>query len=118
MRPTEKKIENLINNLNDQTRPELDQKILDNCFTELNTQKSAPASRNNWSIIMHSKLTKPIAAAIVFIAVILGIFPFGEEGNFPSQAWGQMLETMNQMQWIQVVTKREGHESTLEHWTC
>ena len=75
MRPTEKNIENLIQNLNDQTRPELDRKILDNCFNELNTQKSStPKPRpNRWRIVMHSKITKPIAAAIIIIAGILSL---------------------------------------------
>jgi hypothetical protein len=78
MRPTAKKIQNLLKNLNDKTRPELDKKILDDCLKELNTQKSsAPVKGPNiWSIIMHSKITKPVAAAMVFIAVILSLTLF------------------------------------------
>ena len=69
MRPTEK-IENLIKNINDKTQPELDAKILDNCFNEMNIQKSFTPiqSRNIRSIIMHNKIIKPIAAAIIIIA--------------------------------------------------
>jgi hypothetical protein len=54
MRPTEKKIQNLIQNLKENTRPELDEKILDSCFTELNTQESSTPVKgtNIWSIIM------------------------------------------------------------------
>ncbi len=78
MRPTEKKIQNLIQNLNNQTRPELDEKILENCFTEINTQQSPIPARgpNIWSIIMHSKTLKPIAAAIIIIATVLSLTLF------------------------------------------
>lgn len=74
MRPTEI-IENLITNLNDNTRPELDAKILDDCFTELDNQKSSlpVSSMNIWRIIMHSKMVKPIAAAIIIIAALLSL---------------------------------------------
>ncbi|MHC5162704.1 MAG: hypothetical protein ACYSO4_06255 [Planctomycetota bacterium] len=75
MRPTEKKIQNLIQNLKENTRPELDAKILDSCFTELNTPKSdTPVKGTNiWSIIMHRKITK-VAAAIIIIAVLTSIY--------------------------------------------
>lgn len=72
MRPTEK-IQNLIQNLNDTTRPELDEKILDNCFRELNTQKaSTPAKGPNiWSVIIHNSITK-YAAMVVFLLILAG----------------------------------------------
>ncbi len=75
MRPTEKKIQNLLKKLTNQTRPELDEKILNDCFTELNAAKSsAPVSSPNiWSIIMHSKMIKPIAAAIIIIVALLSL---------------------------------------------
>jgi hypothetical protein len=73
MRPTEKKIENLIQNLTNQTRPELDARILNDCLKELNTQtSSAPVLKANiWSTIMHSKMTKSIAAAIMMVGGFL-----------------------------------------------
>ena len=77
MRPTEKKIQNLIQNLKENTQPELDARILDNCFTELNTQKSTPTQGQNiWRTIMYSKITKPIAAAIIIIAGFLSLTIF------------------------------------------
>jgi hypothetical protein len=77
MRPTEKKIHNLIQNLNDKTQPELDQKILDDCYTELDSQtSSAPtAGPNAWRIVMNKPITK-FAAAIILLAVTLHLTIF------------------------------------------
>lgn len=94
MRPTEKKIQILIQNLKNQTPPELDEKILDNCFNELNTQKSlAPVTRPNiWRIIMTSKITKPIAAAIIITAVLTGIYQLTGSIDGAGVAWADVLE--------------------------
>ncbi len=75
MRPTEKKIQNLIQNLNDQTRHELDQKILDSCFTELDTpQPSASVKRpNRWRIFMKNPITKYAIAAIIMMAGLFSL---------------------------------------------
>jgi outer membrane lipoprotein-sorting protein len=70
MRPTEKKIHTLIQNLSDKTRPELDQKILNDCFAELDTQQSsAPPMRPGiWRILMKNpKLSTAAAASILFL---------------------------------------------------
>jgi len=103
MRPADKKIEKLINNLNDQTRPELDAKILDKCFTELNTPKSQHPTKgpNIWSIIMHSKITKPIAAAIILIAGFLSLTIFN---NTVPQAYAfeDTIKAHNSIRWLHV----------------
>ena len=94
MRPTEKKIQNLVQNLSDQTRPELDAKILDNCFTELNTRKSIPASRNTWTIIMKKSITK-IAAAIIIIALLTGIYQLTGSIDGASIVWADVVKQFN-----------------------
>jgi hypothetical protein len=75
MRPAEKTIHNLLLDLKRTTRPELDQKILGNCFTELQTRKlSNPAPRPSyWRLFMQSRLTKSAAAAIIVIAATLSL---------------------------------------------
>lgn len=116
MRPTEKKIQNLIKNLNNQTRPELDQKILDNCFTELNTQKSsAPTPRPNiWRIIMHSKTIKPIAAAIIIVAGFLSLTLFDK--TVPSAyAIEETLKAMQHLETIHLFGKDWGNNE-FEMW--
>lgn len=74
MRPTDKKIHDLLQTINDQTRPELDRTILEDCYVELD---HLPTSRTTiWSTIMHHKMVKPIAAAIILIAGFLGLTLF------------------------------------------
>ncbi len=90
MRPADKEIETLIQNLNDHTRPELDRTILDNCFAELKNPKiSVPPSRpNRWRIIMRKPITK-YAAAIIIIAGIIVINLFN---STPAWAIEQTIE--------------------------
>ena len=76
MRPTDKKIHELLQNINDTTRSELDDKILGDCFTELNNQTTVTNRANKWRIIMHHKITKPIAAAIILAAAFWGLTLF------------------------------------------
>ncbi len=120
MRPTEKNIENLIQNLNDPTRPELDRKILEDCFAELDNQKSSPpvSSPNIWSVIMHNKITKPIAAAIIIIA---GFFVLTLFNNTIPKAYAltDTIEAYKSIQWLHVsLTKifSWGEERTTEVW--
>jgi hypothetical protein len=78
MRPTEKAIHDLFETLQDTTRPELDEKILDACSHELSRiGDSVPAGNNSpWRLLMKNPFTKFTAAAMVFLAVILGITLF------------------------------------------
>ena len=75
MRPTEKKIENLLHTLNDQTSPDLDQRTLDDCFLEMDPQRTSQSGIGHhlWRVIMKNPITKFSIAAMLFIAVILGV---------------------------------------------
>jgi hypothetical protein len=119
MRPTEKKIENLINNLNDQTRPELDAKILEDCYTQLNTQKPLTPAKGPtvWSTIMHSKMTKPIVAAVIIIAGFLSLTMFDKTIS-PAYALEQSFKAMETTTWMHIVGKRNElqHELQQECW--
>ena len=116
MRPTEKKIQNLIQNLKENTRPELDAKILDSCFTELNTPKSStPAqSPNIWRIIMKTKITKLTAAAIIIIAGFLSLTLFDK--TVPqAYAIEQTLEAIQNLHSIHLLGRDWGN-SEFEMW--
>lgn len=126
MRPTEKKIENLIQDLNDQTRIELDQKILDDCLTELVNQKSSEPSPgpNIWRIIMHSKITKYAAAVVIFIAV--GLFlhfqgiPF--DGATKVYAMSDVPDLFHSAKTLHIKGKlffpedKDANPAKIEHW--
>lgn len=75
MRPAEDRIKRLFEQLNDSTRPELDQRILDACTAELRRQEPAAGAEpySRWRLIMNHSFTKFTAAAMVFLAVILGV---------------------------------------------
>jgi len=115
MRPTDK-IQNLIKNLNDQTRPELDEKILQNCYTELNTQESSAPEKgpNIWSTIMHSKITKPIAAAIIIIGALLSLTMFNKTVS-SAYAIEETLKAMQQIETIHLFGK-DWDENEFEMW--
>ena len=99
MRPTEKKIENLIQNFNDQTRPELDENILNRCFTELDIQNSSTSKSkpNSWSIIMRKPITKFTAAAAILIAVFIGV-----QMTPSAYALQDTIKAYNSIRWLHV----------------
>ena len=67
------KIDKLIKNLKTPASGELDQRIA-HLIEQSNTLQ--PRKLNTWSIIMHSKFTKQIAAAIIIIAALLSLTIF------------------------------------------
>jgi hypothetical protein len=117
MRPAEK-IENLIQNLNNQTRPELDEKILDACYTELNTQQSSTPAKGPtiWSILMKNPITK-YAATLFVITGLLCTFLLS---NFTPQAiaFQDVIKAMENVSWMHQTSRGfEGNISgTAEQW--
>lgn len=86
-----RKIDNLIKNLKTQTSSELDQRI----DRLLNTQEETPKQPLKiWSKIMHSKQTKPMAAAII-IAALAGLYWITGSFDGATIAWAQVVEQLN-----------------------
>lgn len=75
MRPAENKIISVLQKLNDQTSPDLDRRVLDDCFMEMDVQRTSrfPIRQHLWRIIMKKPITKFSIAAMLFAAVILGV---------------------------------------------
>lgn len=78
---SEKHIEKLVKELILTGSADADKRILDDALavyekSEKTKQSSASTQPNIWSIIMHSKITKPIAAAIIIVAVVLSLTVF------------------------------------------
>ncbi|MHC4131102.1 MAG: hypothetical protein ACYSSP_07920 [Planctomycetota bacterium] len=79
-------------------------KMLD---TQLKSKKSEPAQQPDiWRIIMKSKITKLTAAAVIIIAVLIGIKQFGGSIDGAGVAWGALAE------------KIESFESVVFHLTA
>lgn len=94
MRPTDKNIEKLVQNRNDSTRPELDQWILEDCFAELDNLKSSAPDRSPtiWRKIMKNSITKYSIAAMIFVAIVLGISVI--PGNNSNQLFANVMDNV------------------------
>ena len=86
----EKKLENASINSN----PRINKTVLDGLLDELDkSTKAAPGRRDYLSrIIMKSKITKFAAAAVVVIAVLIGINHFGGSIDGTTVAWASIAE--------------------------
>ena len=100
MRPTEK-IKKLFVKSNVTVSSKLDDKIINDAFQAFeNSIKAKPAALqpNIWRIIMKSRITKLAAAAVIIIAVMIGINQFGGSLDMASVAWADVAEKVEQIQ--------------------
>ena len=90
MRPADN-IEKLVKKLRYQSSGESRKRIFDNVATVLESKQKrpAPAGQNIWRIIMKNRITKLTAAAVVIIAILLGLNFFD---NTHSTAFAQALD--------------------------
>ena len=58
--------------------------------------KSAKLEPNIWRTIMRSPITKLSSAAVIVIAVILGILSFVPSGNGTNNLWAKAVQTVKQ----------------------
>jgi len=90
MRPTEK-IKKLFVKSNVTVSSELDDKIINDAFQAFENSrktKSAALQPNIWRIIMKSRITKLAAAAVIIIAVLIGISHLGGPIDIATPAYG------------------------------
>jgi len=98
MRPAEN-IGKLIKKLHTAASAELDKKVYSEISKALaEDKKSAAVAPSVWRIIMKSKLTKLAAAAVVIVAVLIGVNRFGGSIDVASVALGNVLERIEQSQ--------------------
>jgi len=79
------------------TSSNLDKRVLTNSMNaleELKNKNSAHTQPNIWRIIMKSRITKLAAAAVIIIAVLIGINQFGGSIDGSSVAWGELVERL------------------------
>jgi hypothetical protein len=90
MRPTDN-IHKLIKKLNVKAGPELDSRIHDDISKALAEPKQTqPAliQPNIWRIIMKSRITKFVTAAVIIVAVLIGINQFTGSIDLAKPAYG------------------------------
>ena len=94
---------------------EVDKKILNEATSALPHQ--ANVDRNIWSIIMHSKITKPLAAAIVIIVGFLSLTLLDKTVS-PAYAIEKTLHAIKKTNWVHVTVELEkpSNTSSEESW--
>ncbi|MHC4123636.1 MAG: hypothetical protein ACYSSI_08705 [Planctomycetota bacterium] len=98
MRPADN-IRKLFKKLHVPTSVQLDKKIYDEIsrtVVETKNKKSATIQPNIWRIIMNSKITKLVTAAVIIIAVILGLNIIGGSIDGASVAWAEIVQRVEQ----------------------
>jgi hypothetical protein len=96
-----KNIEKLIRKINVTPGTRMDQEIFDDIFpVQEKTKKKFPADRqpNIWRTIMKSRITKFAVAAILIIAVLIGINQFSGSIDGVSVAWADVAEKVEDIQ--------------------
>jgi len=107
MRP-EENIEKLIKNTKIDTNPKVDELVLDDtikAFEKSKNKKSATYQPNIRRIIMKRSITKLAAAAVIIIAVIIGINQFSGSIDGVSVAFGQIKQAVEKVPWVHSVNK-------------
>jgi len=93
MRPADS-IDKLIKKLHLTASAELDEKVhseISRAMAEPRETKSAKLEPNIWRTIMQSRITKLAAAAVIIIAVLVGIHQFGGSVDVASVAWADVV---------------------------
>jgi len=89
------------------TSREMDKKLLDDAWAAYEKSKKTKSAQKQpitWRLIMKSKITKLSAAALILIAVLIGVHHFGSSIDGTSVAYGMedLLVILKQAQTIQI----------------
>ena len=101
MRPTDN-INQLIKKLHIKASADLDGRVHDDIDRALPTSQkseSADAKPNRWRIIMKSRIMKLAAAAVIVIAVLLGVNFVGRP-NMANVAWAKVTERASEVDYV------------------
>jgi hypothetical protein len=119
MKPSED-IEKRIKNVNIVINPEMNKKVFSNilqAFKKTNSQGSAVSQPNIWRIIMKSPISKLAVAAVVIIAVMIGISHFSGSLDGAAVAYGEMINAIEEMPWMHTYGYIRGEEDVKhESW--
>jgi len=120
MRPAEN-IKKLIKNAPIKTNPAVNEAVLKDLLNELNKSEKKPSAAlqpNIWKIIMKSRITQLTTAAVIIIAVIVGINQFGGPVDITTIAFADITEAMNNVPWMHIVSRgvERGVTGVGEQW--
>ena len=86
---------------------------------ELRKEQTAKTEPNIWRIIMKSRITKLAAAAVIIIAVLIGINHFGGSVDIatPAYALEQTIQASHSVQYLHIRAITPSHEDQpVEFW--
>ena len=120
MRPAEY-IEKLIKNIDIDTNAKTDNAVLGDvleAFEKSKVKKTSATEQNIWRIIMKSKITKLAAAAVIIVAVILGLNITGGP-DMASVAWANVTTNAKQVDYVhfyELKFRKNRINNSLEGW--
>ncbi|MHC4721605.1 MAG: hypothetical protein ACYS6I_02730 [Planctomycetota bacterium] len=117
MRPAED-IKRLFKKSNVAAGPKVDKRILGDALDRLEKFKkaeSASAELSIWRIIMKSKTTKFATAAVVIVAVLIGLDQFGGSGNGTGVVWADVVRPIliARTATMDIVIGTQGHQTVI-----
>ena len=97
----------------------VDDRIFGHALTAFDeSEKTRPVSTgpNIWRIIMKSRITKLATAAVIVIAVMIGMYQFGDSIGGASVTWGDVLEKMEAAQTVAFTFESENQYEDAEYY--
>ena len=102
MKPLEH-VEKLIKGFEVEINQQKNQRVLNGLLeTQARSRELKPdlLQPNIWRMVLHSKLAKLAAAAVIVVAVIVGINHFGGSIDVTGVAWGEVRSAFLQQLWV------------------
>ena len=94
-----KDTQKIVSQFNIKPRPEMRNKVLDEALEIQRSRKQQSVSDTCiWRLIMNKPITKFVAAAVIIIAVMIGINQFGSSLGGASVAWADVIKNIEQVQ--------------------
>jgi hypothetical protein len=117
MRPAEE-IKRLIENLSDKTSTQMDQRVREDMMRALEEPDQKPALKEPYirKKIMKSSITKLTAAAVIIVAVILGLFEFVGNESKSGMAWAQVAKNVEASRGVIFRARDTGSRDPNDDW--
>jgi hypothetical protein len=117
MRPAEE-IKRLIENLSDKTSTQMDQRVREDMMRALEEPDQKPALKEPYirKKIMKSSITKLTAAAVIIVAVILGLFEFVGNESKSGVAWAQVAKNVEASRGVIFRARDTGSRDPNDDW--
>jgi len=107
-------------NIDDKPNPAHRESLREQMLSVFDTseEQSISQSRPLWRTIMKSPITKLAAAAVIIIAVLVGIHQLGNSVDVTTVALANVVENINKMPWMHATVKRyeNGKEHIHQQW--